>query len=221
MFKFILFYLLWRITGNPFIAILVLLAVIYFLDRRYVGVFPSLTRPFRVARRTTKLQEELRLNPHHTGNKHELARIFIEKHQYEKALPLIREVHEKDPDSPEVLYELGLCQMKTGSVENGEGLILTALQQNPTLKYGEPYLELVEEFSKKDTQKALRYIDKAREIQSSSTETYYRLGKLLLGLGQISEAKAAFREALTIYRSLPKYMRRKQRKWAVLSRLKA
>lgn len=201
-------------------SILVLLVLFYFLDRRYVGIFPSITKPFRIARRAARLKGELRLNPHHTGNKQELARIYIDKFQYEKALPFIQEVYEKDPGSSEVLYELGLCLLKTGNVEKGEKLILTALQENPMLKYGEPYLQLVEVFRKRDVEKALYYIEQVREIHSSSVETYYRLGILLLSLDRKLEARTAFQEALNIYESLPRYMRRKQRKWAVLSRLK-
>jgi tetratricopeptide (TPR) repeat protein len=219
--KFILFYLLWRITGNPILAILVLFILFYFLDLRYVGIFPSVTKPYHLARRTAKLQAELRLNPHHTGNKQELARIFITKRQYDKALPYIQEVHEKDPDSAEVLYELGLCHLKTGYVEKGESMILSALQDNPLLKYGEPYLHLVEVFSKKNVQKALNYIEQVRKIHSSSVETYYRLGNLLLNLDRKTEAQSAFHEALAIYQSLPKYLRRQQRKWSILSRLKS
>jgi tetratricopeptide (TPR) repeat protein len=202
------------------LSIFVLLVLFYFLDRRYVGIFPSITKPFRIARRTARLKGELLLNPHHTGNKQELARIYIDKYQYEKALPYIQEVHEKDPGSPEVLYELGLCLLKTGNVEEGEKLIHTALQENPLLKYGEPYLQLVEVFRKRDVKKALHYIERVREIHSSSVETYYRLGVLLLSLDRKSEARTAFQEAMNIFESLPRYMRRKQRKWAVLSRLK-
>jgi len=218
--KFILFSILWWITGSPFLAIFLLLVIFYLIDRRYVGIFPSITRPIQRARRMARLKEELRLNPHHTGNKLELARIYLEKHQYREALPYLQEVYEKIEDSPEILYELGLCYLKTGKVGEGENMILGALRENPQLKYGEPYLELVDIFSKRNTEKAFHYLQQIREIHSSSVETYYRLGNLYLTMGQRSEAKEAFVEAGEIYRSLPKYMRRKQRKWAWLSSMK-
>ncbi len=66
--------------------------------------------------------------------------------QYHKALPFIQEVHQKIQDSPEVLYELGLCHLKKS--RKREKLIMNALDENPSVKYGEPYLKLGEVFSK-------------------------------------------------------------------------
>lgn len=215
--KFILFSFLWWITGSPFLSILLLLLIFYFLDRRYIGLFPSMTKPIQAARRAAKIRQELHLNPHNTGHKQELARILIEKHQYQKALPYMEEVYERIPDSPEVLYELGLCHLKTGNPQKREQMILNALKENSMLRYGEPYLELGEAFSNRDVEKALYYLEKIREIHSSSAETYYRLGNLYSSLGRRAESQAAYEEAVHIYRSLPKYLRRKQRKWALLS----
>lgn len=157
------------------------------------------------------------MNPHHTSHKQELAGILMGKRQYAQALPYIQQVHEIIPDSPEVLYQLGLCHMKLGNVEEGERLILKALDANPMLRYGEPYLALGEVYSHRDAAKALHYLERIRDIHSSSVETYYHLGKLFLKLDRQPEAKAAFKEARQIYRSLPKYLRRQQRKWAWLS----
>lgn len=219
MSKFILFSLLWWITGSPFLSIILLLLLFYFLDRRYVGLFPSFTKPIQVARRTAKVKQELQLNPHHTGHKQELVRIYIDKKQYHKALPYSEEVYNKIPDSPEALYEWGLCLLSTGKLEQGEQLILRALGDEPMLKYGEPYLVLGEVFSHHDVQKGLHYLEKIPAIHSSSVETYYRLGNLYLQLNRSTDAKVAFKQAITIYRSLPRYLRRKQRRWMILSRL--
>ncbi|WP_134703554.1 lipopolysaccharide assembly protein LapB [Ammoniphilus sp. YIM 78166] len=220
MGKFFLFSFLWWITGNPFLAILLLLILFYFLDRRFIGLSPSITKPLRQMRRISKLQQELRLNPHHTSNKLELARLYMEKGQYQKALPYLQEVQAVIEDSAEIDYELGLCLVKTERIKEGEALILKALERNPLVKYGEPYLELGEIYSPIDIEKALSYLQKIQEIHSSSAETYYRLGTLYTRLGQRAEAAKAFNEALEIYKSLPKYMRKKQRKWAILSRIK-
>lgn len=183
-------------------------------------MFPSLTKPIQVLRRTAKLKQELDLNPHHTGNKQELARIYIDKKQYQQALPYTEDVYHKIPESSEALYDWGLCLLKTGSIEKGEQLILEALNQDPMLKYGEPYLELGEVFNRCDVQKGLYYLEKIPSIHSSSVETYYRLGNHYQQLGRSADAKEAFKEAISIYRSLPKYLRRKQRRWMILSRLK-
>jgi uncharacterized protein HemY len=54
MSKFILFSLLWWLVGNPFLALLILVVVIYALDRRFVGIFPSLTKPWKRRRNERK-----------------------------------------------------------------------------------------------------------------------------------------------------------------------
>ena len=55
MGKFIGFVLLWQLLGNPFIAILVLLVIGYFLERRFIGLTPSIGKPFKRNRRLSVL----------------------------------------------------------------------------------------------------------------------------------------------------------------------
>lgn len=220
MGKFFLFTLLWWLFGNPVTALLVMLILFYILDRRYVGLFPNVIRPIRQSRRLARIRQELRAQPHHTGNKLEAARILIEKKKYREALDYLEPIRAIMDDSAEVLYELGLCHLKLGATAEGEALILDALKKNPRVKYGEPYLRLGEAFRESDPDRAVRYLEQFREVQSSSCEAYYRLGQLYRQLGRPDAARRAFREAGDIYRGLPKYKRRTERRWALLSYLK-
>lgn len=45
MLKFIGIMMLFRLVGNPFLALFILLVILYFLDRRYVGIFLVLQSP--------------------------------------------------------------------------------------------------------------------------------------------------------------------------------
>src|SRR5689334_21203273 len=112
MFKILLFSLIWRLTGNPLLAILVLLVILYFADRRYVGLLPNITRPFVVRSRMSQLRHTIKLSPHDTSSKVELARLFIEKKRFADALPLLQTAFKVMPDSAEVMYDLGYCQLK-------------------------------------------------------------------------------------------------------------
>ncbi len=220
MSKFILFSLLWWITGNPLIAFIVILIVIYLLDRRFVGLFPSIGKPLRRRLRTQKLKQDLHLNPHDTSNKLELARLLMENKQYRPALSYLEEVYRRMSDSPEVWFELGRCYLKLGEIELGENWMKKGLQADPRLKYGEPYLRLGEAFLTVDQQKALQYLQQFGEIHSSSSEAYYLLGKLFQQLGDKKKAREAYQQAVDIYRSLPKYKKRSERRWFILSYLK-
>ncbi|MFM1653098.1 tetratricopeptide repeat protein [Brevibacillus sp. B_LB10_24] len=220
MSKFLLFSLLFWITGNPFIAIILLLVILYFLDMRFVGILPNWVKPLKQSRRLAKLKQEVRLNPHHTSSKLEIAHILIEKKRYQEALSYLENSQSVMSESAEFWYQLGLCRLKLGNLADGEKLIEKALAMNPRVKYGEPYLDLAEAFSASDREKALSFLERFREINSSSCKSYYLLGQLYAQLGKNSEAKAAFREAVDIYRSLPKYKKRTERRWAMLSMLK-
>jgi tetratricopeptide (TPR) repeat protein len=221
MSKFFLFALLWYVFGNPIIALLVLLAIIYFIDRRYIGLFPSLARPFRLHSKTSQLRRELRLNPHDTSSKHELARVLIERKKYESAIPILKEVIEIKSDSAEVRCELGLCLLKSGQLTEGEYLIREALNAEPRVKYGEPYLHLGEAFAETRPADAAHYLEQFKELHSSSCEGYYRLGLIYRSLGRVQDAREAFRETVEVYRMLPKYKRRHERRWALLARIRA
>ncbi|GAB7056487.1 MULTISPECIES: lipopolysaccharide assembly protein LapB [Paenibacillus] len=221
MGKLLIFSLLWWVLGNPFVAIIVVIILFYLLDRRFIGMTPSVLKPLKRSRRLSKLKEELRLSPHHTSTKLDIARIYMEQKKYAAALELLDQVGEVMEDSADVLSEKGICKLKLGAVEEGERLILQAVQLNPRVKYGDPYLKLGEAFADTDAKKAIGYLERFREVNSSSCEAYYLLGQLYRKLGREEEARRSFREAVELYRGLPKYKRRHERRWALLARLKS
>ncbi|WP_435921322.1 tetratricopeptide repeat protein [Paenibacillus sp. DYY-L-2] len=221
MSKVMLFVFLSWLTGNPLIAIIILLAIIYFLDRRFVGVFPSISKPFRRQRQVSKLRQQLAMSPFDVSSKRELARLLLEKKKFKEACELLEEVKPHSELSAEYWDDLGTALLGLGRLEEGETHILHALSLNERVKYGQPYLHLASAFRDKDPEKALRYAASYGEIQSSSSEACYLLGSLYQSLGRKEEAKRALKESLAIYRSLPKYKKRHERKWAVRSYFKS
>nr|WP_236588171.1 hypothetical protein [Tumebacillus amylolyticus] len=210
-----MFTILLYLTRSPILAILVLLVIIYVADRRFVGIFPSLLEPLRRSRRISQLRNDLRMNPNDTQAKVELARLLLNKKRYEEANNWLEEAHLVMRDSADVLCESGFALLKLGRVADGEARILEGLALNPRAKYGEPYLKLAEAYTSVDQDKALRYLASFQEIHSSSCEAYYRLGTLYHQLGRATESKRAFHEGVDVYRSLPKYKKRSERKWAL------
>lgn len=217
MGKFIGFVLLWQLVGNPLAAIVILFVILYILDRRFVGLFPSVTQPFRRMRRISRLRTDLSLNPNDISAKFELARLLAERKRYAEAKELLTDIGSRYEQSAEYWVTLGECCLKLGQLQEGEGHMLTGLALNNRVLYGSPYLRLAEAYRKADSAKALDYIGKFQDIQSSSSESYYRLGSIYRLLDRREEAKRAFGESLAVYKSLPKYLKRKERKWAVRS----
>lgn len=222
MGKVFIFSILWWLTGNPFVAMLIILLLLYVLDLRFVRLLPDITKPYRRWRRLSNLQNQLRLNPHDTNSKLEIARLHMEKHQYKEALPYLEEISTVMQDAPEYLCDKGICLLKVGRMEDGLPLIDQALKANPRVKYGEPYLVMGEAYAKQNQQeKALACLEELARMNMSSCEVYYKLGELYLALQQKEKAKASYREAVEVYRGLPSYKRRTERRWALLSWLKS
>lgn len=217
MFKFLGFFLLYRLVGNPFLALIILLVILYFLDRRYVGIFPSVTKPFKRIRQISKLRTTISLNPNDVTSKFDLARNLAERKKYNEAKDLLLQIEDRYEQSAEYWVELGQANLKLGSLEEGEAQVLKGLEINQRAQYGQPYLRLAEAFSHTDKDKALHYVTQFQEIQSSSSEAYYLAGSMYRALGRNEEAKRAFEESSAIYRSLPKYKKRQERRWALRS----
>ncbi|TBL81149.1 tetratricopeptide repeat protein [Paenibacillus thalictri] len=218
MSKILIFSLLWWLTGNPFLAVIVLLIILYVLDRRFVGISPSVVKPFKLRSKLSRLRQELSLNRHNRSVKLEAARVAMELNKYALAKKWLEEIADVEDDSADVYSELGLCCLKLGELKEGERLILKALDINPRVKFGEPYLRLGEALAETDSAQAIAYLERFKEQHSSSCEAYYRLGKLYKRLGRTEKAKEAFEQTIEIYRGLPKYKKRTERRYALLAR---
>lgn len=215
---FFLFGLLWWLLGNPFVAILVLLIVLYLLERRFIGLSPSIVRPFRRQSAIAKWKRQLQMSPYDISAKQELARLLIESRKYTQAREVLLGVQEQLVEhSAEYWSDLGACQLALGQIEEGEQSMLRALSISPRVKYGAPYLRLSEAWAKRDPVKALHYLESLQEINASSCEASYLMGRLYADLGKRDKAAEAFKACRELYASLPRYLKRKERKWALLS----
>lgn len=218
MGKVFLFSILWWLTGNPFAALIIILLLLYLLDLRFVRLLPDITKPFRQNRRLAALKRQVALNPHDTSAKLEAARLLMERRRYQEALAYLEEIAPLMGESAEYLSDRGICCLKLGRVEEGERLLQQALTLNPRVKYGEPYLRLGEAYAAyNQREKALGFLEELASMHTSSCEVYYKLGKLYAELTQKERAKQAFREAVEVYRGLPAYKRRTERRWALLA----
>nr|WP_246120563.1 tetratricopeptide repeat protein [Cohnella terricola] len=196
---------------------MVLLIIFYVLERRFIGLSPSLVRPLRRRSLITKWKRQLEMSPHDVSAKSELARLLIESGKYGQAREILLGVQSQMEHSAEYWSDLGACELALGNLEDGERAMQSALSISAKVKYGKPYLRLAEAFAKADPAKAIAYLGEFKEVNSSSCEAYYRLGTIYAGLGNPNEAAAAFRECRQLYRTLPKYMKRHERKWALRS----
>ncbi|GKU80143.1 lipopolysaccharide assembly protein LapB [Paenibacillus sp. L3-i20] len=213
-FTFLFLWLSW-LLGNPFVAIIVLLIILYIIDRRFLGLTPSIFKPIKRRSNIRKLKQHIVMSPNDVSAKHDLARLLIVGKKYKEALQTLEPLKRVLVESAEYWDDLGTCYLQTDRLDEGEASILQALKINERVKFGAPYLRLATIHMKDNTVKALQYLNDFQEIHSSSCEGYDRLASIYKGLGQDEEAKLAAKEGLRVYRSLPKYRKRLERKWAV------
>ncbi|MNN87889.1 Tetratricopeptide repeat protein [compost metagenome] len=95
--------------------------------------------------------------------------------------------------------------------------MLHALKLNERVRYGQPYLKLAAVYQNRNAEKSIYYAEKFSLIHSSSSEAYYLLGNVYQSLNRKDEARKAYTESISIYRSLPKYKKRHERRWALRS----
>ncbi|MFC4779374.1 tetratricopeptide repeat protein [Paenibacillus sp. GCM10023252] len=216
MFKlFFSFLLLNWLFGNPIVALLVLLAILYFLDRRFLGLSPSFIKPLRRMRKISRLKQQIALSPNDVSSKLELARLLIERKKFSKARELLEPLQETMEHSAEFWDDLGTSRLFTGDPGGGVAAVERALELNARVKYGAPYLRLAALHSRSNTERALHYLQQFQSIQSSSCEAYYRLAAVYKEMDRKEDAAEALGEGLRIYRSLPRYKKRQERGWAL------
>ncbi|MBX6352406.1 MAG: tetratricopeptide repeat protein [Thermoflavifilum sp.] len=222
--KWLGLYLIWRLLaallGNPWLALLVILVVLYVLDQRYVGLTPSFLRPIRRMRRHAAVRQAIALNPHDANARHELAQMELARHHPREALEQLRRLPGSLRETPEIRYEEGVCLIELGRTAEGEALIRAALAEKPRLAYGDPYLKLAALHVGDDPQQALHDLEAARTYNQSSCEALYRLAALYRRLGRMEDAQAALRECVATYRALPRFRKRKERRWAWLAMIR-
>lgn len=120
-------------------------------------------------------------------------------------------------DSADIVYLTGLCQLHLGDKATGESLIVKALEMDKRLRYGEPYLKLAAGIADTHPDRAVEYLNAFQQQNVSSCESYYRMGQLHQYFGNSAAARDAWRECLDTYRTLPRFRKRKDRRWAILA----
>ncbi|MBI4537036.1 MAG: tetratricopeptide repeat protein [candidate division NC10 bacterium] len=214
MGRFFLFTLLAWLTGNPLLALLIVIALA--LPGWLAGsrVALRLSRRVRALGEAGRLRRALEINPHDAKARVDLAAILVRQGKYREARAEVEPVFARVEDLPDANYCLGLCLLRDGEYERGRALVERALELSPRFAYGEPYLRLGDfRADRREWAQAAERYRQATAIYSSSVEAWYKLGRSLGELGHTEEARAALQEALTSYRTAPWYRRPDDRPW--------
>jgi tetratricopeptide (TPR) repeat protein len=212
--------LIWFLTGNPLLALAILAAIYLYADRRYIGLLPDFTRPFKRRRHMARLAATIRANPADANAQLELGAFYLESNAAARALPLLEKARERNPDSARLHFLLGAAYRRLGRKAEAREALEKAVILNPKVAYGEPYYHLlaIGLYDQPLDEGALTEF-RARILSHGSPETFYRAGRALLSAGKHAEAREIFQEAVDNYRASPKGFRRTHRRWAAASKI--
>jgi tetratricopeptide (TPR) repeat protein len=218
MNNFFLFYLLSLLTGNPLIAIAVLLIIYFFLDRAYVGFLPDIFAPIRRNRQIKNMLTDLSINPSNSNDAIDLGVLYFEKKQYEKAVNYFMRAYDRVKNSEKLYLYLGMAQIELGRFDEGKEALIKALQINPNVGYGIPYVYLIKvALSKNDIEEVKSLEDKFSRY--ANTENFYKMGIVFKKAGDKDKAKNMFDNAVKEYSYCPRTLKKLHRRWAFLSKL--
>jgi tetratricopeptide (TPR) repeat protein len=214
MGRFFLFALLTWITGNPLLAVLVIVAL------SLPGWWAGSRWAFRLSRKARawgeagRLRRSLAINPHDAKARTDLGAILARQGRFREARAELEQALPRVDDLPDANYYLGLCLLNDGDADRGRELVERALAINPKFGYGEPHLRLGDfHVGRKELEPAATRYRQATEIYGSSVEAWYKLGQTLHDLERRAEAREALREAIASYRTAPWYRRSDDRPW--------
>jgi len=220
MGKFFIFYILYRLTGSPITALLVILAIYFAVDRTFLGFLPSPFRALKTSSRIRELKKIVSINPHDGRSLKELGIFMVEKEDYQNALRYFGLAEGKMSDDAEFSYYYGISMARIGNIVKGRELFERAVNASPILKYGEPYLVMAEVYiDNADYKSALPLLEKFEKIHSSSSRGLYRMGLVKMKLGLKNDGMDHLEKCIQVFKESPLFKRKIERKWVWKARI--
>jgi tetratricopeptide (TPR) repeat protein len=214
-----LYILLSLLTRNPLLALFILLLVIFIAERRFVGILPDVFRPWRQANRVRQLKREVGINPANAEAYLELGEAYFRQGKYKDAASFLENAYSKMAGHPLFHFYLGASYYHLGKLIDGKREIEKAIEANPKVCFGEPYIYLVRIY--RDEKRPDAEIEQACDklLQYGSPGTFYQADTMFLSFHEKERAKRLFRETIENYEACRGPLRRAYRRWAFLSKI--
>lgn len=213
-----LFFLFSILTRNPLLALLIILIIYAFIDRRFIGILPDFSVPLRRRKKQAELLRAVDVNPHNANAQFELGELYFSKGQYAKAVEYLRMALVKMQDSALIRFYLGASFFYLGQKEQSLVDLEESIRINPKVAHAYPYLYLLkQENILKNNKRAEELIDSL--LRYGSVKLFFDAGKYFKQVGQEDIANKFFKEVLDIYRLSSPTLRRSFRRMAVYAKL--
>jgi tetratricopeptide (TPR) repeat protein len=138
----------------------------------------------------------LRSQPNLFAANKELGTVYKEEGKLSEAIRQFSRAAKLQRQDPEVMYELGLLYYKKGNFNTASKYYLRALALKEELRF---YLALGTLYeTTRQKQDAITSFQKAYQLDKSSYEATYHLGRLFLGLGEVDRAQEYLKAAMAL-----------------------
>lgn len=213
-----IFSLITLFTGNPLLALGIILVIYFFIDRKFIGILPDFTASWRRRMRISELERIVRANPHNGDALLELGVHYFDKGRFRSAVDVLEQSYTKMKDWPDVHFYLGAALYETGQKERGLTEIQKSVEMNPKISRGLPYIYLIRSvLDNKDG--GSTDIWEAHLLRNGSVQSFFQAGKLFRRYGRKSGSSKFFHEVLENYRISSSTFRRTYRRMAILSKI--
>lgn len=190
------------------------------IDRRYIGALPDFIKPLSRWRKMVRLKRELEFSPSPGHILYQIGALQVESGNMQEGRQHLEKAHDLIQEYPDIEYYLGVARIRMGELELGKEALESALKINPKIQYGFPYVYLIEYSLKKEEHREQidAYMEKIFEY--GNPRMYYEVGVVFHKEGYPKEAKEMFQKALVIFRSSPSFLRKQQRYYAIMSKIR-
>ncbi|MCK6588021.1 MAG: tetratricopeptide repeat protein [Polyangiaceae bacterium] len=190
---------------------LILGIVLFFVLRPFLPDPVVLLRTWGQIR---SLSRQVETNPANIIARRDLASLWLERLRPGKALALLEEADKRDPNNAEILYLMGVAKFRSGDPEGALSPLVKAVDIDPRVRFGEPYLIAGQALLKLDRhEEAEDALERYVRVNSSSVQGLYLLGKARSARGDREGAAKTFTEARTTFWQLPGFKKRGQTGW--------
>ena len=182
------------------------------------GEVRGFSNAFRQRQNFKRFLHNATVNPRDADAHVQLALIYLQRRQEEKALEHLTKAVEIDKDEIDANYELGKLARAKGNLSEAIRHFSIVVEQNDKHALSEIWREIGATYLAANMlTEAREALEKYVERRSADAEGLYHLGKVLKAQGETERAREMFRQAIESAQTSPDYRRRELRYWSKLA----
>lgn len=213
--------LIWLVTGNPLLAIGMVIALIWLAEGRASGHFFNPLKFVTELREIRRLEGALLANPHDRVAHLERGRLLLKFRKSRDAIPHLEQADGGPKGSAEAAWLLGRALLNTDQLGPAKQALERCWSARGREAFaGEPLVDLGAKLVELEQyREAVSVLEEATFANTSSAQAFFWLGRAQGGAGDKQAARESFAEAISLAKNGPRFKRRESWPWAQRARI--